>query len=64
MVQVKNEYISPDGLVISDHSSRKISVVKGDIVSVIDDSCSGYTYIKYGDKIGWAPKWIFKKNRI
>ncbi|HGZ3888834.1 TPA: metallophosphoesterase [Streptococcus pneumoniae] len=64
LVQVKNEYISPDGLVISDHSSRKISVVKGDIVSVIDDSCSGYTYIKYGDKIGWAPKWIFKKNRI
>ncbi|MEN2190942.1 metallophosphoesterase [Streptococcus pneumoniae] len=61
LVQVKNEYISPDGLVISDHSSRKISVVKGDIVSVIDDSCSGYTYIKYGDKIGWAPKWIFKK---
>lgn len=34
------------------------------LVSVIDDSCSGYTYIKYGDKIGWAPKWIFKKNRI
>lgn len=51
-------------IIIIDHSSRKISVVKGDIVSVIDDSCSGYTYIKYGDKIGWAPKWIFKKNRI
>jgi protein phosphatase len=60
ILYVKNEYISKNGkerfTVKTDVSCAQISVSEGDIVSVIDDSCSGYALIKKDGKVGWIAK--------
>ena len=40
----------------TDISCAQISVRKGDIVSLIDDSCSGYDLIKKDGVEGWIEK--------
>lgn len=40
----------------TDISCAQISVRKGDIVSLIDDSCSGYDLIKKDGVEGWIGK--------
>ncbi len=42
----------------TDISCAQISVRKGDIVSLIDDSCSGYDLIKKDGVEGWIGKGI------
>lgn len=57
---VKNEYIKQDEAgnytVKTDISCAQISVRKGDIVSLIDDSCTGYDLIKKDGVEGWIEK--------
>ncbi|MCA1055779.1 metallophosphoesterase [Rossellomorea aquimaris] len=59
---VKNEYIrelEPGNFTaISDVSCAHISVKKGDIVSLIDDCCTGYDLIKKDGGVGWIKKGI------
>ena len=59
---VKNEYMkqleSGEYTVKTDISCAQISVRKGDIVSLIDDSCSGYDLIKKDGVEGWIGKGI------
>ncbi|MGZ7149783.1 metallophosphoesterase [Bacillus sp. BC08] len=62
LLSVKNEYIrqldSGEYTVKTDISCAQISVRKGDIVSLIDDSCSGYDLIKRDGVEGWIEKGI------
>ncbi|HEK9100401.1 metallophosphoesterase [Bacillus pfraonensis] len=62
---VKNEYIkqneSDDYTVKTDISCAQISVRKGDIVSLIDDSCTGYDLIKKDGVEGWIEKGLLLK---
>jgi protein phosphatase len=62
LLYVKNEYILQDEngacMVKSDVSCSLINVSTGDAVSVLDDSCSGYTLIKKDGKIGWVEKGV------
>lgn len=61
---VKNEYIKKIGtksIVCCDHSSKKLNVNKGDVVYVIDDSCSGYAYVKKDSVLGWVPNSILDR---
>ncbi|AYF06115.1 MULTISPECIES: metallophosphoesterase [Bacillus] len=59
---VKNEYIrqlnSGEYTVKTDISCAQISVRKGDIVSLIDGSCSGYDLVKRDGIEGWIEKGI------
>ncbi|PFB31574.1 serine/threonine protein phosphatase [Bacillus cereus] len=62
LLSVKNEYIrqlnSGEYTVKTDISCAQISVRKGDIVSLIDNSCSGYDLIKRDGVEGWIEKGI------
>ncbi|CKG11822.1 Uncharacterised protein [Streptococcus pneumoniae] len=62
LLTVKNEYMkqleSGEYTVKTDISCAQISVRKGDIVSLIDDSCSGYDLIKKDGVEGWIGKGI------
>ncbi|MED0995460.1 metallophosphoesterase [Bacillus mobilis] len=62
LLSVKNEYIrkldSGEYTVKTDISCAQISVRKGDIVSLIDSSCSGYDLIKRDGVEGWIEKGI------
>ncbi|MED3096270.1 serine/threonine protein phosphatase, partial [Bacillus thuringiensis] len=62
LLTVKNEYMkqleSGEYTVKTDISCAQISVRKGDIVSLIDDSCSGYDLIKKDGVEGWIEKGI------
>ncbi|EJS67670.1 metallophosphoesterase [Bacillus cereus] len=62
LLTVKNEYIkqleSGEYTVKTDISCAQISVRKGDIVSLIDGSCSGYDLIKKDGVEGWIEKGI------
>ena len=60
IVYLKNEYIkqSEEGgyRVRTDVSCAQINVNKGDIVSVLDANCSGYTLVKKDGVVGWIAK--------
>lgn len=60
VIFVKNEYIHPlnDGKyqVKTDISCAQLTVHKGDHVSIIDDTCTGYTLIKKDGMQGWIAK--------
>lgn len=62
LLTVKNEYIrqleSGEYTVKTDISCAQISVRKGDVVSLIDGSCSGYDLIKNDGVEGWIEKGI------
>ncbi|WP_175989459.1 metallophosphoesterase [Bacillus sp. Marseille-Q1617] len=62
---VKNEYIHQDEdgnfTAKSDVSCALISVEKGDIVSLMDDTCSGFDLVKKDGMSGWVPKGILQK---
>ncbi|MEG7842868.1 metallophosphoesterase [Bacillus mobilis] len=62
LLSVKNEYIrqldSGEYTVKTDISCAQISVRKGDIVSLIDNRCSGYDLIKRDGVEGWIEKGI------
>ncbi len=62
LLSVKNEYIrqleSGEYTVKTDISCAQISVSKGDIVSLIDGSCSGYDLVKRDGIEGWIKKGI------
>lgn len=66
LLHVKNEYIhqNEDGnfTVIKDVSCAQLSVSKGEIVSVVDDCCSGYTLIKKDGVVGWIKKGILERK--
>ncbi|MFF2448368.1 metallophosphoesterase [Neobacillus sp. NPDC058068] len=57
---VKNEYIHRNEKgqfqAKTDISCAQISVKKGDVVSLLDDSCSGYNLIKKDGAVGWMAK--------
>ncbi|QQZ07808.1 metallophosphoesterase [Heyndrickxia vini] len=57
---VKNEYIYQNDLgeffAKTDVSCSQINLRKGDHISVIDDSCSGYNLIMKERKVGWVAK--------
>jgi len=59
LLQVKNEYIKQnengDFTVKTDVSCAQISVNKGEAVSMIDETCSGYALIKKEGTTGWIP---------
>ncbi|WP_419714950.1 hypothetical protein [Fictibacillus marinisediminis] len=60
LLYVKNEYIQQNETghftAKTDVSCAQISVSKGDIVSVVDDSCTGYDLIKKEGLEGCVPK--------
>lgn len=62
---VKNEYIKQNEAdnytVKTDISCAQISVRKGDIVSLIDDGCTGYDLIKKDGVEGWIEKGLLRK---
>lgn len=62
LLSVKDEYIkqldSGEYTVKTDISCAQISVRKGDIVSLIDGSCSGYDLVKRDGVEGWIEKGI------
>ncbi|MEI4648747.1 metallophosphoesterase [Bacillus cereus] len=62
LLSVKDEYIrqldSGEYTVKTDISCAQISVRKGDIISLIDGSCSGYDLIKKDGVEGWIEKGI------
>ena len=56
---IKNEYIEEKGKTLEywDSMANFVSVNKNEIVSVIDNSCKGYTYIRNSKgELGWIPK--------
>ncbi|MBN8191218.1 metallophosphoesterase [Bacillus sp. NTK074B] len=57
---VKNEYLHQheDGTfrAKTDLSCAQISVRKGEVVSVVDNTCAGYSLIKKNGEEGWIPK--------
>ncbi len=73
LLTVKNEYIkqleSGEYTVKTDISCAQVSVRQGDIVSLIDGSCTGYDLIKKDGVEGWIEKGILlemnkKKSNI
>ncbi|OXS57839.1 metallophosphoesterase [Rossellomorea vietnamensis] len=69
LLYVKNEYIyeSEKGTYSAktDLSCAQISVDIGDIISVVDSSCTGYDLIKKNGEEGWVPKDVFPvKQRL
>ena len=65
-VCVKNEYIKQNKngeyTVRTDVSCAQISVKKGEIVSILDNTCSGYTLIKKDGLVGWISKNCLKET--
>lgn len=56
---IKNEYIEGKGNIFEywDTMANFVSVYKNEIVSVIDNSCIGYTYIRNSkSELGWIPQ--------
>ncbi|WP_059174000.1 metallophosphoesterase [Bacillus sp. FJAT-27445] len=57
LLHVKNEYIvqneNGDFTIKADVSCAQITISKGDIVSVIDEDCTGYALVKKDGKAGW-----------
>lgn len=56
---IKNEYIEGKGSNFEywDTMANFVSVYENEIVSVIDNSCEGYTYIRNSkSELGWIPK--------
>ena len=54
---IKNEYIKESEFVYWNSMANFVSVYENEIVSVIDDSCDGYTYIRNSKgELGWIPK--------
>ncbi|MCA1058891.1 metallophosphoesterase [Rossellomorea aquimaris] len=57
---VKNEYLhrSADGTfwAKTDLSCAQISVKTGEVISVVDDTCTGFDLIKKNGEEGWVPK--------
>lgn len=62
LLYLKNEYLHQNEAgqftAKTDVSCAQISVNKGDIVSVIDDGCTGYSLVKKDGVIGWIAKGI------
>jgi protein phosphatase len=62
LLHVKNEYLLQNETgqftVKTDVSCTQLHVRKGDVVSVVDDSCTGYNLIKKEGAVGWVPKEI------
>ncbi|MGG2014783.1 metallophosphoesterase [Bacillus sp. S10(2024)] len=62
LLNVKNEYIHQNeagsSYAKTDVSCAQIGVNKGDTVSIIDDSCTGYDLIKRDGVVGWVAKGI------
>ncbi|MFC4411443.1 metallophosphoesterase [Chungangia koreensis] len=60
LLYVKNEYIQRNDsgayFVKTDLSCSQINLNTGEIVSVIDDACSGYSLVKKDGVVGWVPK--------
>jgi len=60
LLHVKNEYIhqNEEGrfTVKTEVSCAQISVVRGDVVSILDDRCEGYNLIKKDGIVGWVLK--------
>lgn len=60
LYHVKNEYIRQDEAgnftVKTDVSCAQLNVRKGDIVSLVDDSCTEYSLIKKAGEEGWVRK--------
>jgi Predicted phosphohydrolases len=55
----KNEYIETiqnKSQLKKYHATYQLPVQRGDEVKIIDDSCTGYTYIKKNGIVGWVPK--------
>ncbi|WP_409292588.1 metallophosphoesterase [Peribacillus sp. SCS-37] len=65
---LKNEYIimSDDGncTARTDVACCLLSVKKGDIVSVVDENCTGFVLIKKDGREGWAAASSLKKHSI
>ncbi|MBS4174821.1 metallophosphoesterase [Bacillus sp. FJAT-49736] len=62
-VYVKNEYIhqTDNGFEVKKEvSCAQINVKKGDIISVLDDTCAGYALIKNNGIVGWVPKEVLQ----
>ena len=56
---IKNEYIKDKGNIFEywDTMANFVSVYENEIVSVLDNSCEGYTYIRNSKgELGWIPK--------
>jgi len=56
---VKNEYIrqTETGYEAKEEvSCSQLSVEQGDVVSIIDDRCTGFTLIKKDGLVGWIAK--------
>jgi protein phosphatase len=68
LLNVKNEYIQQNKTghftAKTDVSCAQISVSKGDIVSVVDDSCTGYDLIKKDGLEGWVAKDILLELNV
>ncbi|MBP3040470.1 hypothetical protein J9303_13340 [Bacillaceae bacterium Marseille-Q3522] len=66
LLYVKNEYLKQNETgsctVTTDLSCTQLSVKKGDIVSIADDSCEGYTMIKKDGAVGWVMKEVLRKS--
>lgn len=60
IVYVKNEYIYPLNdekyQVKTEVSCAQLTVQKGEQVSIVDDTCTGYTLIKKDGQLGWITK--------
>ncbi|WP_409294151.1 metallophosphoesterase [Peribacillus sp. SCS-26] len=65
---LKNEYIilSEDGICTArtDVACCQLSVKKGDIVSVVDENCTGFVLIKKDGRDGWTAASVLKKHAI
>lgn len=60
---VKNEYIisGKDGYCVkADVSCVQLNVTKGEKLSIVDDTCRGYTLIKKNGLLGWVPQETFR----
>ncbi|MGM9899663.1 MAG: metallophosphoesterase [Bacilli bacterium] len=54
---IKNEYLINDNQSAYDDCPAKVlGIKKGEMVEIINDSCSGYTLVKYKGKQGWIKK--------
>lgn len=60
---LKNEYINTTAenpCLLRYHTVAKLAVNKGERVKIVDNTCSGYTYIKKDGVLGWVPKTVFE----
>jgi protein phosphatase len=59
---IKNEYLEEQKEVSyckNDLSTTLLSVYSGELVSILDDSCKGFTLIKRNGEVGWVPRECF-----